>query len=186
MWANVSGNQGTLLPWGVVIAAAGVAAVLDVRSRQIPNALTGPLLLSGLSWSLYAHGREGLEQSTLAMLLLALPFVLLWLIGAGGAGDAKMMAAIGCWLGFPGGITALLAVAFAGGILALVTALIHQRLVTTLLNLPGLGLGLLSLMHGVTRLPEKNVSPPQPDPLRMPYGIAIFVGVCAAAAWRLS
>ena len=89
----------TVIQWGIVIGASLVAAVFDARRNRIPNVLTIPLLLLGVTSSIFFGGLSGLAQSVGACILLALPFVLLFIFANGGAGDAKLMGAIGAWIG---------------------------------------------------------------------------------------
>lgn len=169
--------------WGVVIASSAVAVVTDLRSGRIPNLLTAPLMAGGMLVSLISGGPAGLLYALLGMILVAGPFIALWLLGGGGAGDAKMMAGVGVWLGVEWGITALLAVAMAGGVLSLVSSLRHGRLSLTLMNLMGFGLGLFALARGRRLSAEKQTWVPQPDSHRVHYALAICAGVCAAAVW---
>src|SRR5687768_15729252 len=114
--------------WAVVIAASCYATVIDVRCRRIPNQLTFPLFFAGLAWAVIHGGGSGFTDALGGMAIAGLPFFVLWMVGGGGAGDAKMMLAIGTWLGIQPALAAVLAVAIAGGILSLVYAKAHQRL----------------------------------------------------------
>ncbi len=70
--------------WGAVIGASLAAAVFDMMQRRIPNRLTGPVFLGGLVWSLYACGWGGLRDAFAGGVLLALPFVVLFVCAGGG------------------------------------------------------------------------------------------------------
>ena len=96
-----------IFQWGVVIGASLFAVVSDIRQRRIPNALTFPLLAVGLIWAACFGGLAGLLEALGACALLALPYVLLFIFVGGGAGDAKLMGAIGAWLGLRYGLVAL-------------------------------------------------------------------------------
>jgi prepilin peptidase CpaA len=175
-----------LIQWGVVIGASLVAAIGDIRHRRIPNALTFPLLLAGLVWAGVFDGLSGLGESVIACLLLGAPYVLLFLFAGGGAGDAKLMAAIGTWLGLKPGVIVLLCVALAGGILALVKALLRRRLKCVLSNvLISFYTFLICVAGGRKPSIVAGRNPTdveQSDRLEMPYGVAIVLGVCIAAA----
>jgi prepilin peptidase CpaA len=172
----------TLPQWGVVIGASLVAAIYDLRERRIPNALTVPLLVAGLVWAAWRGGLSGLANGAAACFLLALPFVLMFLFAAGGAGDAKLMAAIGAWLGLEQGIIVLGCVCVAGGVLAIATAIAKRRLKTVMTNIR---LSVYSFIVAVLtgrrlRTAANEARPEQTEKLTIPYGVAIFVGVCAA------
>ena len=83
----------------LVVAFTLCAAVIDIRTRKIPNWLTVPFCLAGIAFNLIWQGWAGLQASLLGFAAgFAIMFVLL-LIGGGGAGDLKLMAALGAWLG---------------------------------------------------------------------------------------
>ncbi|MBD3672510.1 MAG: prepilin peptidase [Planctomycetaceae bacterium] len=76
------------------------ATVSDLRTRQIPNGLNLAALILGLVFQYLSHGWEGLGNSGLGFVLGFGTFFVLWLTGGGGGGDAKLMGALGVWLGF--------------------------------------------------------------------------------------
>jgi prepilin peptidase CpaA len=182
---SVHGQFNTVhaMHWGVVIACCVIAAVTDLRSRRIPNSLTGPMFLAGLAWSLATAGFSGLGDSALAAVVLALPYVILFLIAGGGAADAKLMAAVGAWVGFHEGIVVLLCVCISGAIIGLGYAFIKGQARGVLANLILMILALFTLVVGRRSL--KDVGAQFPDAktmLSIPYGLAILTGVCVAAA----
>ena len=121
--------------WGVVVTASVATAFFDLRSRRMPNLITGPLLLSGLIAATWVGGWSGLLDSFAACLLLAAPYVLLFLFAGGGAGDAKLMGGLGAWLGLANGLVTLASVALAGVALAVLFALAGSRLKDVFRNL---------------------------------------------------
>jgi prepilin peptidase CpaA len=182
-----STDEGTMIfQWGVIIGSSLVAAAFDVRSHRIPNRLTFPLLVVGLIWAALCAGISGLGEAVAACILLAAPYVLLFLFAGGGAGDAKLMGAIGAWLGIKRSVVALLCVAGAGMILAVVKAARRGRLKAALTNVVvALYAFLLSVAGG--RRPGiadagNGTSVESSDRLELPYGVAIAMGVCVAAA----
>ena len=100
------------------------AAIFDIRSRRIPNWLTlsGILLGLGLNALLaYPYPLEGLKYSGLGMLFAFAVYFVLYLIHAMGAGDVKLMAAVGAILASPSGWFRLFIVtALIGGLFAVV------------------------------------------------------------------
>lgn len=75
------------------------AAVTDYKTRKIPNWLTVPAAVLALVYHSFAPHGFGLLMSlagfAIGFCLLLLP----WLLGGGGMGDVKMLAALGAWLG---------------------------------------------------------------------------------------
>ena len=124
LFSSITDERLAIFQWGVIISASLVSAIWDVRSRRIPNMITFPLLLAGLIWATWHGGLSSLAEAAGACVLLALPYVFLFVFANGGAGDAKLMGAIGAWLGFKQGIIVLCCVATAGIILAIIKSLI--------------------------------------------------------------
>ena len=107
------------------------ATVIDLRTRRIPNALTGSM--AGIGIALAATHTTGISPAASVLgfglgMLLMLPGHAL---GATGAGDVKLMAAVGAFVGPPLVVTAFVATAITGGVLALIVALRRGRLGTT-------------------------------------------------------
>ena len=182
-----STTEGTLtvFQWGVVIGASLVAAFGDIRHRRIPNALTFPLLIVGLIWAGWAGGWAGLGEAAGSCVLLGAPYVLLFIFAGGGAGDAKLMGAIGAWLGLRQSVVVLLCVAAAGIVLAVVKAVSQRRLKFVLTNVLISFYMFLVCVAGGRRpkaASERTDEAAQSGGLEVPYGVAICLGVFAAAA----
>lgn len=85
-----------------VIAVAGftiTAAVWDFRMRRIPNWLTVSAFALGLVFRVGFEGWSGLGEGLAAFALGFGTLFLVWITGGGGAGDVKLMGALGIWLG---------------------------------------------------------------------------------------
>jgi prepilin peptidase CpaA len=115
------------LPAVVVLGASLAAAVTDVRSFRIPNRLTLPLLACGLVYQLVTAGLSGLGAGLLGVLLgfaLLVPF---HVAGGLGAGDVKLLAAVGAWLRPALTFQVFVASAFGAGLYAIVLLLVTRR-----------------------------------------------------------
>jgi prepilin peptidase CpaA len=77
-----------------------VAAGLDLKFRKIPNLITVPALAVGLVYHLAFGGWQGLLYGLGGFGFAFGVFFVMWLMGIASAGDAKLMAALGGWLGF--------------------------------------------------------------------------------------
>ncbi len=181
MLSSTTNETMAVFQWGVVIGASLLAAVGDLKERRISNALTFPLFVVGLIWAAWFGGLAGIAEAAGTCVLLALPYVLLFFFVGGGAGDAKLMGAIGAWLGLRQGLTVLACVAIAGGILAVAKAIAQKRLKLLMTSVFVSFYGLILYLITRRKMPladEKN-DIKQSGELDIPYGVAIFAGVCA-------
>ena len=173
-----------VLQWGAVLGASLVAALCDLTTRRIPNPLTATLFLAGLIVSTVIGGPSGLADGLCGALLLGIPFVVLFVIAGGGAGDAKLMAALGAWLGVANAVIVLLAVTATGAVLGILYALAKKRLTSVLANLKTICASLLTLIYLRGRVVGPLPYPTSQGMLAVPYGLSIFVGLCLAAGGR--
>ena len=176
-------NEGlAVFQWGAVLGASLVAAISDLRTGRIPNVLTGPLFVAGLIYATWLGGLAGMADAIGACILLALPYVLMFLFAHGGAGDAKLMGAIGAWLGLTQGVVVLTCVLICGMVLAVTKAMAKRSLIPVLSGvLASVYVFMVSL---ATRFRTRQsgacqVAAGSPEGLSIPYGVAIFAGVCA-------
>lgn len=185
MWLTGLWQLDNLAPvqWGAVICASLAGAWHDVRRHRIPNYLSAAVLVSGFAFAFAAAGPGGVADAAAACIILAAPYVLLFIFAGGGAGDAKLMGALGAWLGMLNAMAVLVCVAGAGLLLALLMASYQRRLQRVLVAV-GLTLaGLAMKFAGGRAVRQLAVFRPREvdDSQKMPYGPAIFVGVCLAA-----
>jgi prepilin peptidase CpaA len=166
----------------VLVASAG--AVSDARSARIPNWLTYSGLSAALVLRFAVLGWVGLKSGTVGALVAGGLFFALFVMGAMGGGDMKLMAAVGAWVGSQQVVTILLAAAFAGGFLAIVYIVFGRRGQQTLWNL--WELIRFWIASGLQPHPALNVR--ESGSQRVPFGIAIAMATlyCAGNAiwWR--
>jgi prepilin peptidase CpaA len=116
----------------ILATATGLAAVIDLRTRRIPNALTGSLAVVGLGMAAMQLGTVGIGSAIIGF-LLGFAFMLPGnVFGATGAGDVKLFAAAGALLGPATTVRAFMFTAIAGGVIALIVALRRRRLAQTI------------------------------------------------------
>jgi len=176
-------ESAALFQWGVILVASLVAALWDLKSRRIPNVLTLPLLAAGI---ILAVLQNDLTSSLLAAGLLGLPYILLFMFAGGGAGDAKLMLAVGAWLGIKSGIVALIAISACALVMALLKAAFEKQFIAVLKRIQAILVTcwLVIVSRGQIRpsaaaVPEEAVD----KPFTMPYGPAIFAGLVVAAVY---
>jgi prepilin peptidase CpaA len=155
------------------LSLAGAACLFDLKSARIPNKLT--FAAAGLALVFHAAAPQGQGVgAAMAGLLVGLTlFLPVFALGAMGAGDVKLMAALGAWLGWHPAIYIALYGAVAGGVLAVLVASTHGYLHQAFRNLKGL-LGYW-WVAGVKPLPALTLE--SKSAMRLPYALPIAVGV---------
>jgi prepilin peptidase CpaA len=168
--------------WAFAIGVTLVAALVDFRTRRIPNWLTVPALFVGLTLRAVLSGWSGakasLEGAGLALILL-LPLVLMRALGAG---DWKLMGAVGAFVGPILFLFVLLGSVLVSGLMAMVEMTRTRRVKETFHNLLVLVRGFFSF--GLRAHPE--ISLDNPALLKLPFGIAVAISTVAcfcAARW---
>jgi prepilin peptidase CpaA len=155
--------------WAIAALTAGVtvATVVDIKTRRIPNVLTAGMAGAGLV--LAAAGANGMSLAAAGLgIVLGLALMLPGhALGATGAGDVKLMAAIGSLIGPALVIKAFLFTAVAGGVLAVAVALRRRRLAATV----AVTARLIATPSGARG--ELKAAPPSS---RFAYGPAIAIG----------
>ncbi|MYM75077.1 hypothetical protein GTP56_23185 [Duganella sp. FT134W] len=173
----------TKLPLILLCLLLVLAVRSDLRARRIPNLLVfsgsllglllNALLAPGASLLFQPFGGIGLLQA-LAGLGLGLALLLpMYMLRALGAGDVKLMAMIGAFVG-PYAVPGIVLLTFlAGGVLALAVAAWTGRLRAMLRNT--YHMGLYSVLRGLQGDSTAIEAPAQPSG-RLPYAVAITLG----------
>jgi prepilin peptidase CpaA len=159
-----------------LIVLMGCAVWFDMREHRIPNWLVLAVLATGFVGQLTTNGGMGLVHASLGALVGTALFIPFYVKRAMGAGDVKLMGAVGSSFGALG---ALLAGGFtlAAGFLLAMAALAWRATETHRLAFCA-GIGWMPATRGPGLLVEKN------GRLRVPYAAAIASGG-TAAMWQL-
>jgi len=176
----------SLMPALLLAVLLAAAVACDIRSRRIPNRLVGLGMAAGLTLHATVTPGAGLFNMPfggLGLLLalggLALGLLLLlpmYALGALGAGDVKLMAMIGAFLGPQEMLGVTLFSLVAGGALALLFALADGSLRKVLGNVRTMLLG--SLLRGLSG-GTAQLEHPAAATGKLPYAIAIAAGTVA-------
>jgi prepilin peptidase CpaA len=166
-----------------------LAVVFDLRWRRIPNKLVllGSVAAGGLHVLALGQGVLPLAGaawwSPLTGLATGLALLLpLYVLRATGAGDVKLMAMIGAFVGAPTVLVVTLYTLVAGGVLSLLFMLGKGVAAQTVTNLRYLWTDWflrLSLGQGA------RLAPLQTTAARLPYAVAIALGTGSALLWPL-
>lgn len=115
-----------LIPLIAVGVATLAASATDLWKFKVYNALTLPTFLLGLACSAWLGGREGLGASLLGAGLGFVALVAFFAMGGVGAGDVKLLTAVGAWLGPSLTYQVFVASAMAAGVYAVGLVLIRR------------------------------------------------------------
>ena len=149
-----------------------LACVTDLRTRRIPNVLTFSASAGAVLFHLATGGWQAAGWSIVGLFVGALLFLPMFALRGMGAGDVKLLAAVGAWLG-PGQVAVVaLATSLAGGVMAVVVALAYGYLRKALTNI------YLLLAHwrvmGVSPLPAVTLE--RASGPRLAYAFPIAIG----------
>jgi prepilin peptidase CpaA len=171
----------------VLVLIVVTAAIFDLRYRKIPNwlVLTGLVLGFGLNTFLFDSPASGLAFSAKGFGLALLIYFPLYLLHAMGAGDAKLMAAVGSIVGWGDWLAIFVATAVIGGLLGLIVLLFAGRIRKTFWNIGWILNEMLHFRAPYQSSGELDVRSAQG--MRMPHGVAIALGsitfLIAQALW---
>ena len=159
-----------ILTTAALIALLGIAAAMDLRTRRIPNVLT----VSGLMVALVLRSTmgpgavvDGLQSAGIALLIV----VPLFMLGALGGGDLKLLVAVGAFMDPIQFIYALLATAIVGAVLAVGESIRRRAVGSLLFNTAGLASHVMSRGRVGHRSTVNT-----PGAVTVPYGLAIAAG----------
>ena|SRR5579862_4798869 len=108
--------------WWSTVVLVVCAALIDIRTRRIPNWLVVPFLAAGVAFGVAQCGLGGFERSLGGIALAAGSMGILCWLRAMGMGDLKLCTAVGAWIGFSQLGLALIVAAIAGGAMAILAS----------------------------------------------------------------
>ncbi len=165
--------------WPVKLVAVVliVAAWIDGKELRVPNWITFPMVLSGLIYTTTVGGWGGLGFGLWGMTVGLLTLLPLYAVGGMGAGDVKLMAGIGAWLGATVTWYAFCVSVIVGAVMAVIMVLWRGSWEKHYTNF------LVIIMEFATiKKPEalyKIAAERKPQMLLLPYGIPICIGSIA-------
>lgn len=166
----------------LVLALVGLSAFVDSRTRRIPNLLTfGGALIAAL-YHLLTSGPAGVWPSAVGWAVGIALFLPMYLVRGMGAGDVKLLGAVGAWVGPAGVLWAALYTVIAGGVLALIVGAARGYLREAFRNLSSLLV--FWRTSGVKPAPGLTIDDAMGP--RLPYGVAIAAGTLAAVVVKLT
>jgi prepilin peptidase CpaA len=178
--------------WILLLVAGSIATVTDLRSMRIPNWLTLPLLGAGIAHGAWMGGFGGVGDSLAGAAIAGGIFLAAYALAGGGAGDAKLMMALGSWIGLDASVPLVLGVTAAGFVYAMIVTVARGSIRDVPIVIFH---GLMMVRFGVARLlggrlqtqpaAEANATTSPRHRHWFPYAPAILAGT-AATWWYLT
>jgi prepilin peptidase CpaA len=155
-----------------LVAILTLSAIIDLRTQKIPNIITCSGMLAALSLHVATNGLGGLIFSlkgiAAGIALLIVPYIMSGM----GAGDVKLMGAVGSFLGAKATLESFILIALAGGIYSLALILIRRDAFKGFISEKLLALSAMVLLRQYVPIQTES-SGQQP---RLKYGVAIAFG----------
>ena len=168
----LSGGGQILL--GILVA---IAAVYDIRYRRIPNWLVLAGILVGFAWNIFSLSGLGPGRAAAGLGLGFILYFPLWLLRARGAGDVKLLAAVGAITGPGNCFLVFILTAILGGVIALVMLLMRGRVRHTFFNVAWMMREMLQFRAPYKSNEELDVK--SAKGMRLPHAAMIAVGAVA-------
>ena len=149
-----------------------VSAVIDLKTQKIPNLITFPAMIVGIIYHCVISKWAGLLFSLEGLALGIALFIIPYLMGGMGAGDAKLVGAVGAIIGPKGVLLASLFTAIAGGVYALLIFLFNIQYFKDFIERNVLTLKVFAFTKHFIPIPaDESIEKP-----KLCYGLAIAIG----------
>ncbi len=157
------------------------AAVIDGRSLRVPNWLTLHFALGGWAYAYWIGGASLLGWSLAGAAVGLACLMPLYAIGGMGAGDVKLMAGVGAWIGPTCTFWAFLATGLVGGLIGLAMMAASGELARHIALTRTIGREVLTVRDpaALSELAARR----KPSMTLLPYGIPIAIGTISVLAW---
>ncbi|CAM3908276.1 MULTISPECIES: A24 family peptidase [Paenibacillus] len=162
------------MAYGICAMYLIAAFITDLRSMKIPNLLTVASMVLGLTYHGVLSGGEGLLFSLQGLGTGFSILLVMYVIGAVGAGDVKLFGGIGAWTGLWFTLQSIMYSVLFAGVIALAILLWRRETFLRLRKVIGSMMGVLMF---------KSLAPwrsSQEEQLRFPFMIAVLPGVISA------
>ena len=157
------------------------AAVIDGMKLRVPNWLTFHFVIGGLAFAAWSGGASGLLWATGGAALGLALLLPLYAIGGMGAGDVKLLAGVGAWMGPALTLGAFVATAITGGLMALAMVAWSGQYARHWAMLQTIWHEIVTVRDPV--LLSEKAAARKPSMMLLPYGIPITVGSIAYFGW---
>ncbi|MBM4764493.1 prepilin peptidase [Bacillus sp. B15-48] len=160
----------------ILLITVVISLVTDLKNRKILNIVTLPAIMIGFVYYSVTLGWEGFQFSGLGFLLGFFVLLIPYLLGGMGAGDVKLMAAIGALMGASFVFYSFVFTALIGGIISVILIVKKYGFVYSLRSFL-INIVFLKGIFTSLKNADKNSS------IVFPYGVAITIGTLSAYVW---
>jgi prepilin peptidase CpaA len=169
-------------PIWLVSATLVVAAVIDGWKLKVPNTITFPLIFAGWIYSGIAFGWLGLGYSVLGTFVGLGLLMPLYAVGGMGAGDVKLLAGVGAWVGAQITFYAFCWSTIVGGLIAVLMVLYRRAWKKHRDNFMAIVYEMMTIRNPgqLSAIAAERKS----SMLLLPYGIPIAIGTIAYFGWK--
>ena len=159
----------------ILVPGVILASWIDYSQRRVPNWLNAALIVLGFIVQGYYHGLGGLASGALGLLVGLGVLIIPWAMHGMGAGDVKLMAAIGVWFGPLMTLVSFAVGGVLGGVIAVVMILSTGRMQTACANL---GVLMVKVQSRDTAFGEfgSAKSFAEGGSQLLPYGVPLTIG----------
>jgi prepilin peptidase CpaA len=154
----------------VLITALLISLITDIKNRKILNIVTLPAIIIGLIYYTTVQGLEGFLFSGKGFLLGLSLLLIPYLLGGMGAGDVKLMAAIGALMGTSFVLYSFVYIALIGGFISVVLIIKKNGVKNSLKSFYFQVFFLRGNLGSLLFSKDKSSS------ISFPYGVAIVFG----------
>ena len=158
----------------VLIILCMITAGTDVYSRKIPNIAVSIATLLGLGGNMYWYGFSGLLHSILGFSCAFVIYLFMYLLQGRGAGDLKLMAAIGAITGIPNWFYLWIIISILGGVIVIGYLLLRGGLVRAVKNALFIIFEIIRFRSPSLSRPELSISNAQA--VTIPHAVIVAIG----------
>lgn len=152
----------------------------DIKSRKILNVVTIPTVIIGLILNIFSYGFEGFWFSGKGFLVGLGLLIIPYLLGGMGAGDVKLMAAIGALMGSSFVFYSFIYTALIGGVIALLLIFKARGFVKTI---KFFFFNIFNIIFLKSNLGSIIIPKDRKRSISFPYGVAIVLGTLCTLVW---
>ncbi|MED4204590.1 prepilin peptidase [Neobacillus mesonae] len=161
----------------ILLTILSISIITDLKERKILNSVTLPSILFAFIYFLSINGLEGFIFSGKGFLIGLGLLIIPYIMGGMGAGDVKLMAAIGALMGASFVFYSFIYTALIGGVIALALIIKQRGFINSLKSFFYSIIFLRSDLGSILIPKEKHSS------ISFPYGVAIVLGTLCTLVW---